>query len=177
MQGFAVDCTASLPRGSSRRRTWIASTFDSKSTWWIGCLPGSGQTCSLPPLALQIKPTFLSSSSFISLSHFLSHLLQSGCEEQIVTLCDMAVRQNYAASPSPCQYPNSRMSVRGLREVPLDGLSLQVLGARLPTCPCSQVCISDLAAQLCRYIIKMGEAQCDCVQWPLSSPQVENTWY
>lgn len=177
MQVFVVDCKTSLPRGSSRKITWIASTFDSKSTWWIGCLPGSGQTCLLPPLALQIKPTFLSSSSFISLSHFLSHCLQSGCEEQIVTLCDMAVGQNYAAPPSPCQYPNSRMSVRGLREVPLDGLSLQVLGARLPTCPCSQVYILDLAALLCGCIIRMGEAQCNFVQWPLSSPQVENTWH
>ncbi|CAB1429871.1 unnamed protein product [Pleuronectes platessa] len=29
----------------------------------------------------------------------------------------MAVGQNYAAPPSPCQCPNSRMSVRGLREL------------------------------------------------------------
>lgn len=30
---------------------------------------------------------------------------------------------------------------------------------------------------LSRNIIRMREAQCDCVQWPLSSPRVENAWH
>ncbi|KAM7374804.1 hypothetical protein PAMP_007441 [Pampus punctatissimus] len=52
------------------------------------------------------KPSIRSSSR--------DRLTDSGCQEQIVTLCDMAVGQNYAAPPSPCQYPKSRMSIRGL---------------------------------------------------------------
>lgn len=55
---------------------------------------------------------------------FLSHCPQSCCQGQILTLCDMAVGQNYAAPPSSCQYPNSQMSFRSLREVPMHGLSL-----------------------------------------------------
>lgn len=118
----------------------IANTFDSKSMWKRGHLPGSSQMRLLPPLAWKIKSLFsLHSLTFISLSHFHFHRLQFGCHEQIVTLCDMAVGQNYALPPMPCQYPDSWMAVRGLWKVPFDGSSLQVLEASLHLCPHSQV--------------------------------------
>lgn len=135
---YAIFLHCQLARGPRHKITRIAYTFDSKSTWWIGCLPGSSQTCLLPPLAYQMKPPFFSllSLAFISLSHFHSHRLQSSWQEQIVTLCDMAVGQNYAAPPSPCQYPNSRVSVRGLWEGPAGWLVSTSAGgtpASLPT--------------------------------------------
>lgn len=156
--------------GSRCKITWIAITFGSKSTWWIGCLPGSSQTFSLPPLALQIKPPFPLLIPFYFSFPFSLSLPAVGLWR---TDCDTlwhGSRAKLCCASITCQYPNSRMSVRGLQEVPLDGLFLHVLGARLPTCLCSQVCISDLAALRSRYIIRMREALGDCVQWPLSSP-------
>lgn len=64
---YASSLHGQLARRPRHKITRIAYTFNSKSTWWIGSLPGSSQTCLLPPLAYQIKPPCLCSPSLLFL--------------------------------------------------------------------------------------------------------------
>ena len=144
---YASSPHGQLARGPRRKITHIAYTFDSKSTWWIGCLPGSSQTCLLPPLAYQIKPPFLSSPSLFFLFPIFTLIACSRVDRNrlwhFVTwqLGKIMLRLHHPASTPTAECPSGPCE-----RVPLDGLSLQVLGARLPPCLHSQVFNSDLPA-------------------------------
>lgn len=174
---FCRSLRADTARGFQHKITWIAYTFDSKSTWWIGCLPGSGQTCLLPPLALQIKLTFFSSLSLSLL--FLSSIFS-------IIACSRVVRDR---SWHFVTWQSGKIMLRLHRpastptaKCPSGACERSHWKARLYKCS-GHVCLLAYVHKcltqtrlhlLSRNIIRMREAQCDCVQWPLSSPQVEN---
>lgn len=91
---------------------------------------------------------------------------------QIMTLCDVAVWQNYDAPPSPCQFPAA--------ECPSGTSERCVWTACLCECwghnSLSAYIHKSLALPhlLLRNIIRMRDAQW-CVAHCLSSPRVENT--
>lgn len=174
--GFCRSLQSQLARASRHKITWIAYTFDSKSTWWIGCLSGSGQTCLLPPLALQIKPPFLSTLSLSLL--FLFPIFS-------LIACSRVVRDRFWHFVT---WQSGKIMLRLHRPA-------STPTAKCPSGACERsrwmACLYKCSGHVClpayihntrlhllsRNIIRMREAQCACVQRPLSSPQVQNAWH
>lgn len=167
-----------LARPSRHEITWIAHTFDSKSTWWIGCLPGSGQTCLLPPLALQIKPPFLSSPSLLFLFPIFSliacsHVVKNRLWHFVTWQSSkIMLRLHHPASAPIAGRPSGACK----RSRWMACLYMCWGHACIPAYV--NKCLSGARLYLLsRYIIRMRGAQSDCVWWPLDSPQVDNTWH
>lgn len=175
---FCRSLRSQLARGSRRKIAWIAYTFDSKSTWWIACLPGSGQTCLLPPLALQIKPPFLSSPSLLFLFPIFSLIACSRVVRDrlwhFVTWQsgEIMLRLHRPASTPTAECPSGACERSRWMACLYKCLGHACLRAYVHKC-----LTQTRRHLLSRNIIRMREAQCDCVQWPLSSPQVENSWH